>query len=141
MFIDYITQQFSQLDIAQLVAIVVVVFWSYTRLEKRLCGQIDNVETRLYGKIDNLETRLGDQMKNLETRLGDQMKNLETRLGDQMKNLETRLGDQIQKLETKIDKLDEKVTDIDRRVCRLEGAFNNKECCMIKHSDQLKKVE
>lgn len=44
-------------------------------------------------------------------------------------------------LEKKIDKLDEKLTDIDRRVCRMEGAFQNKDCCMIKDSTQLKKAE
>ena len=32
----------------------------------------------------------------------------------------------------KIDKLDEKLTDVDRRICRLEGAFASKDCCMIK---------
>lgn len=41
----------------------------------------------------------------------------------------------------KIDKLDEKVTDIDRRLCRLEGAFSSKECCRIQDERQMKKVE
>ena len=45
------------------------------------------------------------------------------------------------KLSQKIDKLDEKVTDIDRRICRLEGAFSAKECCMIKEDQSLKKAE
>ena len=26
------------------------------------------------------------------------------------------------------------IKDIDRRLCRLEGAFASKDCCMIKHS-------
>ena len=41
----------------------------------------------------------------------------------------------------RMDKFDEKVTDIDRRLCRLDGAFNNKECCMIKDDRQIKKAE
>lgn len=44
-------------------------------------------------------------------------------------------------INTRIDKLDEKVTDIDRRLCRLEGAFSSKECCMIKDSSHMKKAE
>lgn len=46
-------------------------------------------------------------------------------------------------LNKRIDKLDEKVTDIDRRLCRLEGAFSSKECCMIKdhRSENLKHAE
>jgi hypothetical protein len=39
---------------------------------------------------------------------------------------------QIGKLDVKIDKLRDDVQDVDRRLCRLEGAFSNKECCMIK---------
>ena len=40
-----------------------------------------------------------------------------------------------------ISKLDEKITDIDRRLCRLEGAFSAKECCVIKEDRQIKKAE
>ena len=36
------------------------------------------------------------------------------------------------RLDKKIDKLDEKLTDVDRRLCRLEGAFSKQECCMLK---------
>jgi hypothetical protein len=39
-----------------------------------------------------------------------------------------------------IDKLDEKVTDIDRCLCRLEGAFASKDCCMIKDDQHLCKA-
>lgn len=44
-------------------------------------------------------------------------------------------------LSKKIEKLDEKVTDIDRRLCRLEGAFASKDCCMIKDDRQIRKAE
>lgn len=29
--------------------------------------------------------------------------------------------------------LREEVRDIDRRLCRIEGAMTNKDCCMLKH--------
>jgi hypothetical protein len=49
-----------------------------------------------------------------------------------------------EKLDAKIDKrcdsLDEKITDVDRRLCRLEGAFASKDCCMIKDSSLNKKI-
>lgn len=35
-------------------------------------------------------------------------------------------------------KIDEKLTDVDRRLCRLEGAFSSKECCMLYHHEQRK---
>lgn len=44
-------------------------------------------------------------------------------------------------LTTRIEKLDEKLTDVDRRVCRIEGALNNKDCCMIKDSNTMRKAE
>jgi hypothetical protein len=38
----------------------------------------------------------------------------------------------------KLEKLDEKLTDIDPRLCRLEGAFSAKECCTLQHHDHRK---
>lgn len=45
-----------------------------------------------------------------------------------------------EKLCNRIDKLDEKVTDIDRRICRLEGAFASKDCCAAKEEKQYRKA-
>lgn len=33
------------------------------------------------------------------------------------------------------------VQDLDRRLCRMEGAMTSKECCMLKDDRQLKKAE
>lgn len=33
---------------------------------------------------------------------------------------------------SKIDRLDDKITDVDRRLCRIEGSLTAKECCAIK---------
>lgn len=37
-----------------------------------------------------------------------------------------------------IGRLDEKLTDVDRRLCRLEGAFSAKECCILQHHEHRK---
>lgn len=34
---------------------------------------------------------------------------------------------------SEIKSLREEVRDIDRRLCRLEGAFASKECCILRH--------
>lgn len=44
-------------------------------------------------------------------------------------------------LNQRIDKLDEKLTDVDRRLCRLEGAFSSKDCCIIKEERHQRKAE
>lgn len=41
----------------------------------------------------------------------------------------------------RMDKLEALVLDIDRRLCRIEGAISNKDCCMIKEEKSLKKAE
>lgn len=46
-----------------------------------------------------------------------------------------------QSMNKRFDKLDEKVTDIDRRLCRLEGAFSSKDYCMIKDDRHVQKAE
>ena len=40
----------------------------------------------------------------------------------------------------KFDKMDEKLTDIDRRLCRLEGAFSARECCMLNNERNDKNI-
>ncbi len=43
-------------------------------------------------------------------------------------------------LTTRIENLAEEVKDIDRRLCRIEGALSSKDCCMLK-DERMKKAE
>lgn len=45
------------------------------------------------------------------------------------------------RMDQRMDKMQETITDIDRRICRLEGAFQSKDCCLLKSDSQLKKAE
>lgn len=56
-------------------------------------------------------------------------------------NLSNRIDAVEKSVNSKVDKLSETVTDIDRRLCRLEGAFSSKDCCMIKDDRPVKKAE
>lgn len=51
------------------------------------------------------------------------------------------LAKKFDKIDQRFDKLEEKVTDVDRRMCRMEGAFSAKECCAIIPEKTLHKVE
>ena len=73
--------------------------------------------------------------------LNRRMDGLENTLNKRIDGLENTLNKRIDGVEIRIDKLDEKITDIDLRLCRLEGAFSSKDCCMIKDERQFKKVE
>jgi hypothetical protein len=50
------------------------------------------------------------------------------------------INGQFDKVDGRFDKLEEKVTDIDRRLCRLEGAFSAKECCAVKYNSESRAV-
>ncbi len=67
------------------------------------------------------------------TFLNKKIDNVEVRLTNRTDSVETNLSN-------RIDKLTEVVTDIDRRLCRLEGAFTSKDCCMLK-ADHSHKIE
>jgi len=41
----------------------------------------------------------------------------------------------------RMDKMQETLTDVDRRLCRLEGSFQAKECCLLKSDSQHKAAE
>lgn len=51
------------------------------------------------------------------------------------------IGGRFDRVDNRIEKLDEKLMDVDRRLCRLEGAFSSKDCCMIKEDRQMKRAE
>ncbi len=40
----------------------------------------------------------------------------------------------------RIEKLDEKMTDIDRRLCRIEGIMSARDCCVLKDDSSNKKA-
>ena len=48
---------------------------------------------------------------------------------------------QFDRIDKKMEKFDEKLTDIDRRLCRLEGAFSSKDCCILKEEKHIKQAE
>lgn len=62
-------------------------------------------------------------------------------MDEKFDKFEAKIDKRCEMIEVKIDKIQETITDIDRRLCRLEGAFASKDCCMIKDSSQLKKAE
>ncbi len=57
----------------------------------------------------------------------------------------SRLDNKIEKLDSKIsgkiEKLDEKINDIDKRVFAIETMLHMKDCCMLKDSGSVKKVD
>lgn len=46
----------------------------------------------------------------------------------------------LNRIDKRLDCLEKRITDLDQRVCRIEGAMLNKECCMLAH-DHKKKAE
>ena len=62
-------------------------------------------------------------------------------LNKRIDDLYYRMDNVEKNLTSRIDKIDEKLTDVDRRLCRLEGAFSAKECCVIKESPNRKIAE
>jgi hypothetical protein len=58
------------------------------------------------------------------------------REGDDRLSSDIRLGDD--RLSSGIEGIDEKLTDVDRRLCRLEGSFSSKEFCAPRHNQDRK---
>jgi len=58
-----------------------------------------------------------------------------------LRNFKKDIQAQFERIDKKMDKFDEKLTDIDRRLCRLEGAFSSRDCCILKEDKQVKKAE
>jgi len=62
-------------------------------------------------------------------------------LGFLWTNLNNRIDKSEASLCMRLDKLDEKLTDVDRCLCRIEGAMSSKDCCVLKDERLLKRAE
>jgi len=61
--------------------------------------------------------------------------------GAMMWKMYSRIDKKFDAIIQRLDKIQETITDIDRRLCRLEGAFQSKECCLLKSDTQHKAAE
>ncbi len=58
---------------------------------------------------------------------------------DRMEARLDRMEARLDRMEARLDKMQETITDIDRR--RLEGAFQSKDCCLLKSDYKIKAAE
>lgn len=73
--------------------------------------------------------------------LGIQTAFLGSLIGFAWSSINKKLDKSNAELKTDIKDLSETITDIDKRLCRLEGAFSSKDCCFFKDDQTKKKVE
>lgn len=83
-----------------------------TTLNKDLSARIDAVNSNLIERIDMVNSNLSDRIDAVNSSLGE-----------------------------RIDATGDNILDIDRRLCRIEGALMNKDCCMLRDGSQVKKAE
>ena len=105
--------------------------------EKRFCRNEEATEKRFCRNEEATEKRFAKFEEAIDKRFVKSEEAIEKRFN----KLESDLKDSHKDLSAQIGKLDEKVTDVDRRLCRLEGAFSSKDCCMIKDDRQIRKAE
>ncbi len=67
--------------------------------------------------------------------------NLEAKMGARFAIVKTCFANLETKMDHRFDVMSDDIKDIDRRLCRLEGAFTSKDCCMIKDSRHIEKAE
>ncbi len=75
------------------------------------------------------------------SRLDKKIDTLDERLSEKINKLDERLGNRIDKLDLKIDKLSEKVEDVDRRLCRIEGSLATQGHCLFNQVRPEQKAE
>lgn len=68
---EYILQQLSHLDLAQLIAIGLMLWVGYSRLDKKIDTKLDAVEKRLGDQIQKLDDRLSTQIQKLDEKVTD----------------------------------------------------------------------
>jgi uncharacterized membrane protein (DUF106 family) len=84
-----------------------------------------------------LKKYISQERKELESKI----ESIKSSIDSNFKSIESKTDQKWNSIENKLEKMQENIIDIDRRLCRLEGAFASKDCCMIKDSSQVKKAE
>jgi hypothetical protein len=114
---------------------------SLEAFENRMNKKFDVSESSTSKKFEVLESSFSKKFEEQDKKIDL----INTSLSQKIDSVNTALSQKIDSVNTalsqKIDKLDEKLTDVDRRLCRLEGAFASKDCCMIKDDRHLRKTQ
>ena len=82
-------------------------------------------------------------VRNIKQDFGEKLavvSNKSDALRNEMLYLHKEVKAEFKELKADVKLLREDVKDMDRRLCRLEGAFSTKECCMLSHSHSGKEV-
>jgi len=99
---------------------------------------------RLDGKIEKLETRLSADILGTNVRIDGvhtRIDKLDEKLSQVEERLNQRIDDVEEKLSQRIDKLGEKVEDVDRRLCRIEGSLATHGHCLFNQTYKEKEAE
>ncbi len=99
-------------------------------MDKKFDSKFETMDKKFDSKFDAMDKKFESRFEAMDKKFDA----LQVEIKNDIARLESTLT-------IKIDKLDEKVTDIDRRLCRLEGAFSAKDCCAIKDDRHLRKAE
>lgn len=125
----------KDINIAQLIATGVMLWFFYSRLDKK----IDSVESKLNERINKLEENLNKISEKIED-IYQRLNRLEIKIEDIYQRL-NRLEIKIEKLEDRFDKLIDRVDDIDRRLSRVEGMLATQIQFFYKNSVQNKQID
>ena len=116
--------------------------WKLTQIGMWFMGiQTGVLITILAAFHASMSKKLEKSIESVNTKLEKSIESVNAKLEKSIEGVNAKLEKSIDGVNARLDKLDQTVTDIDRRLCRLEGAFASKDCCMIKDERQIKKAE
>jgi|SRR6185369_257653 len=121
---DLVIEYMKRADIIQLLAIGIMFWFFYNRLDGKLGSRLDKLET----KMDKLETKID----RVENSLNARMDRLETKIETE----ECVLNARMDKIDTRIERLTEQVIDIKCGLNRIEGNLNSQGHCLFHQKQQ-----
>ncbi len=122
-----------------------ILFGMFLTMWHGLNQKMDAMDGKFESKFSDMDKKIESKFSDMDKKFESKFDALDKKIDDKINVLQVKIENDMTRLETtltiKIDKLDEKVTDMDRRLCRLEGAFSVKDCCAIKDDRHLRKAE
>ena len=123
---EFIIHQIQNINIPQLIAIFLIGWAFYKRLEKKIEKSENSLEAKIQKSENSLEAKIQKSEGSLEAKI---------------QKCENSLEAKMDKLSDRVDRLAEKVEDVDRRLCRIEGSLSTQGHCLFSQNQHEKKAE
>jgi uncharacterized membrane-anchored protein YhcB (DUF1043 family) len=119
---DLVVNFLNEVNPMQLIAIGIIVWFFYGRLDKKIANLSADMNHR-FEKVDERCDKMEDKFDKKFAKMEERFDKMEKRFDKKFSEMEEKFEDKLGQLGCRVEKLEWKVESIDRTLCRMEGSL------------------